>query len=208
MRSILRNKRYLKIISSLLIILTIFTFSVVLATGDSVYVWSSQAEPLSTQTSTGTSSDTEGMTDSNSVTANEIDTNIVDANATNSVSTSEEANGNKSITTNTKISSTENNLNLESGGAILIEQHSGQILYEHNSHEKLRPASVTKVMSILLIMEALESGQISLTDKVPCTEDAASMGGSQIWLDVREELTVDEMLKAICVVSANDCTVR
>ena len=195
MRSILRNKRYLKIISSLLIILTIFTFSVVLATGDSVYVWSSQAEPLSTQTSTGTSSDTEGMTDSNSVTANEIDTNIVDANATNSVSTSEEANGNKSITTNTKISSTENNLNLESGGAILIEQHSGQILYEHNSHEKLRPASVTKVMSILLIMEALESGQISLTDKVPCTEDAASMGGSQIWLDVREELTVDEMLK-------------
>lgn len=98
-------------------------------------------------------------------------------------------------------------LNLESGSAILIEQNSGKILYEHNSHEQLRPASVTKVMSILLIMEALDSNKISLTDKVPCSENAANMGGSQIWLDVREELTVDEMLKAICVASANDCTV-
>ena len=100
-----------------------------------------------------------------------------------------------------------NNLNLESGAAILIEQNSGEILYEHNSHEQLRPASVTKIMSILLIMEALDSNKISLTDKIPCSENAASMGGSQIWLDVREELTVDEMLKAICVASANDCTV-
>ena len=74
-------------------------------------------------------------------------------------------------------------------------------------HEKLRPASVTKIMSLLLIMEALDSGRISLTDTVPCTEDAAAMGGSQIWLDVRETLTVDEMLKAICIVSANDCVV-
>jgi len=62
-------------------------------------------------------------------------------------------------------------------------------------------------MTLVLIMEALDSGKISLTDKVPCSENAASMGGSQIWLDVREELTVDEMLKAICVSSANDCTV-
>ena len=98
-------------------------------------------------------------------------------------------------------------LPLESGSAILIEQNSGKILYEHNSHEELRPASVTKVMTILLIMEALDSGKISLTDKVPCSETAANMGGSQIWLDVREELTVDEMLKAICVVSANDACV-
>ena len=73
-------------------------------------------------------------------------------------------------------------------------------------HEQLRPASVTKVMSLLLIMEALDSGQITLEDKVPCSETAAGMGGSQIWLEVGEELTVDEMLKAICVVSANDCT--
>ena len=102
---------------------------------------------------------------------------------------------------------TNNPLNLTCGGAILIEQNSGNILYDYNMHEKLRPASVTKVMTILLIMEALDSGQISLTDKVPCTEDAAKMGGSQIWLDTTEELSVDEMLKAICVVSANDCTV-
>ena len=74
-------------------------------------------------------------------------------------------------------------------------------------HEKLRPASVTKIMSLLLIMEALDSNKISLSDKVPCTEDAHKMGGSQIWLDPNEELTVDEMLKAICVVSANDCVV-
>ena len=74
-------------------------------------------------------------------------------------------------------------------------------------HEQLRPASVTKIMSLLLIMEALDSGRINLTDRIPCTEDAAKMGGSQIWLDVRETLTVDEMLKAICVVSANDCVV-
>ena len=92
-----------------------------------------------------------------------------------------------------------NSLNLESESAILIEQTTGKVLYAHNEHEQLRPASVTKIMSILLIMEALDSGQISLTDAVPCSENAASMGGSQIWLDPRETLTVDEMLKAICV---------
>ena len=74
-------------------------------------------------------------------------------------------------------------------------------------HEKLRPASVTKVMTLLLIMEQIDSGKLNYTDKIPCSENAAGMGGSQIWLDVKEELTVDEMLKAICVVSANDCTV-
>ncbi len=103
--------------------------------------------------------------------------------------------------------SSSNTLNLESASCILIEQSTGQVLYEHNSHEQLRPASVTKVMSILLIMEALDDGRISLTDSVPCSENAASMGGSQIWLDPRETLTVDEMLKAICVASANDCVV-
>ena len=94
------------------------------------------------------------------------------------------------------------------GGAVLIEMNSGTVLYDHNMHEKLRPASVTKVMTILLIMEAIDSGRLSYTDKIPCSENASNMGGSQIWLDVREELTVDEMLKAICVVSANDCTVQ
>lgn len=98
-------------------------------------------------------------------------------------------------------------LSLNVGSAVLIEQNSGQVLYNQNMHEKLKPASVTKVMTILLIMEAIDSGKLSYTDKIPCSEKAAGMGGSQIWLDVREELTVDEMLKAICVVSANDCTV-
>ena len=163
------NKKIIKILALLLIFLITFTFSIVFATEDALYVWSSETEPLT------------------------IDTNAKD-----------NSNSNK----NTEQNSNENGntLNLESGGAILIEQETGKILYDHNAHEKLRPASVTKVMSILLIMEALDSGQISLTDKVACTENAAGMGGSQIWLEIGEELTVDEMLKAICVVSANDCT--
>lgn len=99
------------------------------------------------------------------------------------------------------------NLNLSSEGAILMDEDSGTILYAKNEHEKLRPASVTKVMTILLTMEALDRGEIKLTDEVPCSTKARQMGGSQIWLNETEKLTVDEMLKAICVVSANDCTV-
>ena len=110
------------------------------------------------------------------------------------------------LETNSEIENN-NSLNLESGAAILIEQSTGQILYSHNAHEQLRPASVTKIMSILLIMEQIDSGNLSYTDTVSCSETARSMGGSQIWLDPRETLTVDEMLKAICVVSANDCVV-
>ena len=99
-------------------------------------------------------------------------------------------------------------LNLDCKSAILIEQNSGQVLYEKNAHEQLRPASVTKLMTILLTFEAIEAGQITLEDKVPCSQNAASMGGSQIWLDPREELSVNEMLKAMCVVSANDYDVQ
>jgi len=88
-----------------------------------------------------------------------------------------------------------------------MDQKTGTILYDHNSHQKLRPASVTKVMTLLLIMEAIDNGEISLNDPVPCSETASKMGGSQIWLDTTETLTVHEMLKAICVVSANDCSV-
>lgn len=135
-------------------------------------------------------------------------------NATSSeVNTAENATSNEvtntlsNTSTLTNTTSVGTDLNLECGGAVLIEQNSGRVLYDHNMHQKLRPASVTKVMSLLLIMEAIDSGRLSYTDKIPCTEEAAAMGGSQIWLDVREELTVDEMLKAICVVSANDCTV-
>lgn len=117
-----------------------------------------------------------------------------------SPSTSEQDNNNLDTQSN-------NFLGITSGSAILIEQNTGTILYEYNSHEQLRPASVTKVMTILLIMEALDNGIISLEDQVPCSEKASSMGGSQIWLDTTETLTVNEMLKAICVVSANDASV-
>ena len=117
----------------------------------------------------------------------------------------EETSPTSSVLSDTKEVQEDNSLNLESGAAILIEQNSGQVLYAHNIHEKLRPASVTKIMSILLIMEQIDSGKLSLTDQISCSENASSMGGSQIWLDTRETLTVDEMLKAICVVSANDC---
>ena len=93
------------------------------------------------------------------------------------------------------------------GSCILLEQHTGKVLYSYNAHEKLRPASVTKLMSLYLIMEAINQGNIHYDTKIPCSEHAESMGGSQIWLSTSEELTVDEMLKAICVVSANDCVV-
>lgn len=106
--------------------------------------------------------------------------------------------------TSAQLNSSSNNkednfFNLESEAAILVDQKNGKILYSHNIHEQLHPASVTKVMSILLIMEQLESGKLQLTDQIPCSEKAASMGGSQIWLDTTETLSVDEMLKAICV---------
>ena len=132
----------------------------------------------------------------------------IHSNNTNEIATTENMTTENIETEETNSEVVDNNsLSLESGSAILIEQTTGQILYSHNIHEQLRPASVTKVMSILLIMEALDSGRITLSDSVPCSENAASMGGSQIWLDPRETLTVDEMLKAICVNSANDCVV-
>lgn len=111
-----------------------------------------------------------------------------------------------SLSENTDISNN-NFLNLDAGSAILIEQNTGQILYEHNIHERLHPASVTKIMSLLLIMEALDSGKITLDTQIPCSSNAANMGGSQIWLDTTEKLTVNDMLKAIAVVSSNDCVV-
>lgn len=121
-------------------------------------------------------------------------------------STTETSAPNYSVATSSEVENN-NSLNLESGAAILIEQKTGQVLYSHNIHEQLRPASVTKVMSILLIMEQIDNGSLSYSDKIACSETARSMGGSQIWLDTTETLTVDEMLKAICVVSANDCVV-
>ncbi len=91
--------------------------------------------------------------------------------------------------------------------AILMCIDTGDIIYEKNAYEHLSPASVTKVMSMLLILEAIDSGKITLEDKVPASENAVSKGGSQIWLEVGEEMTVDELFKAVVVASANDaCT--
>ena len=135
------------------------------------------------------------------------DTIYVWSNLSNSISNTQTNNTSENVQNTNTVSAPVVDLELESASAILIEQNTGKILYEHNSHEQLRPASVTKIMSILLIMEALDSGKITLDTPIPCSENAASMGGSQIWLDVRETLTVNEMLKAITIASANDCVV-
>ena len=95
-------------------------------------------------------------------------------------------------------------ISISSKSAILMDVASGQILYEKNAHDKLPPASVTKVMTMLLICEALDSGKITLDDNVQISENAASMGGSQIFLEPGEVQKVDTLLKGIAVASAND----
>jgi len=91
--------------------------------------------------------------------------------------------------------------------AILMEKETGKVLYEKNPHEKKAPASITKVMSLLLFMEAIDRKELSLNDKVTASTHASSMGGSQIWLKENEVMTVDELLKAVVIASANDATV-
>jgi len=91
--------------------------------------------------------------------------------------------------------------------ALLMEMDTGTILYEKNANEKLPPASITKVMTLLLIMEAIERGELKLTDKVRASERAASMGGSQIFLQPGEEMTVEDMIKGIAIASGNDASV-
>lgn len=182
-------KKNIKCIASITIfVITLACFAPCFATTeDSIYVWASTSNTIET------SNNTSNCVISDNTATSQNTQNFSNANLVSTPTSSEETES--------------NSLNLESQSAILIEQSTGQILYSHNIHEQLRPASVTKVMSILLIMEALDSGKISLTDSVPCSENASSMGGSQIWLDPRETLSVDEMLKAICVASANDCVV-
>lgn len=98
-------------------------------------------------------------------------------------------------------------INISSKTAILMDVGSGQILFEKNPHEKLPPASVTKVMTMLLIVEALDSGKIKLDDEVQISERASEMGGSQIFLEPGETQKVDDLLKGIAVASANDACV-
>ncbi|MBE6947780.1 MAG: D-alanyl-D-alanine carboxypeptidase [Ruminococcaceae bacterium] len=97
------------------------------------------------------------------------------------------------------------NLDVKGNSALLMDMATGTVLYEQNAHEKLAPASVTKVMTMLLVMEAIDSGKISWEDTVTVSEAAASKGGSQIYLKVGEQMSVTDMLKSVAVSSANDC---
>ena len=98
-------------------------------------------------------------------------------------------------------------LSLSCASSILREKETGTILYEQDAHAKLEPASVTKIMTLLLVMEAVDSGQIALEDTVTVSAYAAGMGGSQVYLKEGEQMTVSEMIKCVTVVSGNDCAV-
>jgi serine-type D-Ala-D-Ala carboxypeptidase (penicillin-binding protein 5/6) len=97
-------------------------------------------------------------------------------------------------------------LKIESPAAVLLEPEGGEVLFKLNSEQKLPPASVTKLMVMLLVLEAVDKGQIKLTDTVTASPEACKMGGSQIWLEPGEQMTVSELLKAVCIVSANDAS--
>lgn len=98
-------------------------------------------------------------------------------------------------------------IEISSPSAVLTEKVTGEVIYEKNSHERIPPASVTKVMTLLLIIEAIDRGDISLEDTVIASAQAASFGGSCVFLEEGEKMSVHEMLKCIAVVSANDCAV-
>lgn len=98
-------------------------------------------------------------------------------------------------------------LTLTSHAALLMEKTTGQILYAQNEHDALPPASVTKIMTVLLTMEAIDSGRIALDDMVTVSAYAAGMGGSQVFLAEGEQMSVDDLLKAVCVSSGNDAAV-
>lgn len=98
-------------------------------------------------------------------------------------------------------------LPLSSASALLMEKETGTILLQQNAHQKLEPASVTKVMTLLLVMEAVDSGRLSLDEPVPVSAHAAGMGGSQVYLKEGERLSVSDLIKCVAVVSGNDCAV-
>lgn len=107
----------------------------------------------------------------------------------------------------TIVQKTDTGITVNAKSAVLMDASTGQVLFAVNENEKLYPASVTKIMPLLLFMEALDEGRINLTDKVTASPVAASKGGSQIWLKEGEEMTVDELLRATAIASANDaCT--
>ena len=91
--------------------------------------------------------------------------------------------------------------------AIIMEYSTGKILYENNSHEKMAPASMTKMMSLLLIMEAIENGTIKWDDMITVSSNASSMGGSQILLETGEQMSVEDLVKGVSIASGNDAVV-
>lgn len=93
------------------------------------------------------------------------------------------------------------------GSAILIEEETGEIIFEKNSHEKMHPASMTKIMSMLIIMEHIDSGKIKWEDEVVASANASGMGGSQILLETNEKMSVYDLFKGIAVASGNDVVV-
>ncbi len=99
------------------------------------------------------------------------------------------------------------NMELDCKSAILMEAETGRILYAFNENERLPPASVTKVMTLLLVMEAIADGKISYSDEISASEHACSMGGSQIFLEPGEKMSVDDLLKSVVIASANDAAV-
>ncbi len=111
------------------------------------------------------------------------------------------------VIASTALPTTAASLDLDAESVILMEASTGRVLYEKEADKRLPPASVTKIMTLLLVMEAIDSGKLSYTDMVSVSENAASMGGSQIYLEPGETMSVDDMLKSVVISSANDAAV-
>lgn len=105
------------------------------------------------------------------------------------------------------VSNAADEMTLDAKSAILVDASSGKVLYEKNADEALPPASVTKIMTLLLVMEAIDSGKVAYDDMISTSNNAASMGGSQIYLEPGEQMSVDDMIKSVVVSSANDAAV-
>lgn len=99
------------------------------------------------------------------------------------------------------------NVLAETKSSVLIEYNTKEVLMDENSLEHLAPASMTKIMTLLLVMENIDNGKIKMTDKVTISENASNMGGSQVYLNVGEVMSVEDLIKSICIASANDLAV-
>ncbi len=117
------------------------------------------------------------------------------------------AENNNTVAITTTAAATDVKMELSSPSAVLMEGSTGMVIYDKNKDERLKPASITKIMTLILIFEALDSGQIKLTDEVSVSEHAASMGGSQVFLEPYEVQDVNTMIKCISIASANDACV-